>query len=163
MNIQEISRIVFILAPFFFSAGCSDNDDATRPGDEVTQAHSSNAGPAQGDTLDSPLDRRPLFGDLHIHSSWSLDSYVNFNKVEPAMAYRFARGEEVKIAGGRRVKLEIPLDFAAVTDHAEYFGELSLCLDSETRQYSLPICQDIRNDEQKRELITRVYKNMIIR
>jgi hypothetical protein len=109
------------------------------------------------------VNRQPFFGDLHRHTSYSLDSYVNFNPVDPEQTYRFARGEEVALSGGRRSQLDRPLDFAAVTDHAEYFGELSLCLDQEEAQYALPLCVDMRNEKQERELTTRVYKNLIIR
>ena len=109
------------------------------------------------------VNRQPFFGDLHVHTSYSLDSYVNFNPVDPEQTYRFARGEEVTLSGGRRSQLDRPLDFAAVTDHAEYFGELSLCLDQDEAQYALPLCVDIRNEKQERELTTRVYKNLIIR
>jgi hypothetical protein len=111
----------------------------------------------------STPQRLALFGDLHVHSSWSLDSYVNFNPAGPEEAYRFARGEEVIIAGERRVQLDTALDFAAVTDHAEYFGELSLCLDKDANQYQLPLCQEIRNEDRQRDIVTRVYKNLIIR
>ena len=70
--------------------------------------------------------RFPYFGDLHVHTSWSLDSYVNFNRVGPRDAYRFAGGEPVVLSGGRVVRIDRPLDFAAVTEHAEYLGELPL-------------------------------------
>lgn len=109
------------------------------------------------------VKRSPWFGDLHVHTAWSLDSYVNFNPTDPDQAYRFARGEEVVIAGGRRLKLAHPLDFAAVTEHAEYLGELSLCLDPDTAQYDVSLCRDIRNEKQKRDIVTRVYRNLIIR
>src|SRR5690606_2098456 len=52
----------------------------------------------------------------------------------PRDAYRFARGEPLGVqpydAAGRStrtLRLRRPLDFAAVTDHAELFGELTLC------------------------------------
>lgn len=140
---------------------CSGTDDSVDPVPRAVEPAESVTAVIEEKSA-SP-DRIPLFGDLHVHSSWSLDSYVNFNPVDPDEAYRFARGEAVTIAGGRVVQLDIPLDFAAVTDHAEYFGELSLCLDSETKQYDLPLCQDIRNEQQQRDLVTRVYKNLIIR
>ena len=41
----------------------------------------------------------------------------------PADAYRFAKGETVEV-GGVKVQLAKPLDWAAVTDHAEYIGEM---------------------------------------
>lgn len=79
-------------------------------------------------------ERQPLFGDLHVHTSLSFDANALGVRNTPTDAYRFARGAEIGIQpydeGGqalRRVRLDRPLDFAAVTDHAELFGELSLC------------------------------------
>jgi hypothetical protein len=144
-------------------AGCSNETENI----ELEQAETGTV--VADDSLDINPDsvhsikRQPFFGDLHVHSSYSLDSYVNFNPVDPEQAYRFARGEEVSLSGRRRSQLDRPLDFAAVTDHAEYFGELSLCLDQDEPQYTLPLCVDIRNDKQERDFITRVYKNFIIR
>jgi hypothetical protein len=41
----------------------------------------------------------------------------------PNDAYHFAKGETVEV-GGVKVQLHHPLDWAAVTDHAEYIGEM---------------------------------------
>ncbi|MEM6804675.1 MAG: DUF3604 domain-containing protein, partial [Bacteroidota bacterium] len=41
----------------------------------------------------------------------------------PDEAYKFAQGEEIEIFG-TSVKIDRPLDFAAVTDHSEFIGEL---------------------------------------
>ncbi|MFN2426141.1 MAG: DUF3604 domain-containing protein, partial [Candidatus Binatia bacterium] len=78
--------------------------------------------------------RRPLFGDLHVHTALSFDANSLGVRNMPADAYRFARGEQLGLqpytSGGsprRTVQLERPLDFAAVTDHAELLGELHIC------------------------------------
>lgn len=78
--------------------------------------------------------RSPYFGDLHVHTALSLDASTQGTRAMPADAYRFARGEPLGVqpydADGRplrSLRLSRPLDFAAVTDHAELFGELNIC------------------------------------
>ena len=78
--------------------------------------------------------RRPFFGDLHVHTRYSHDAQTQGTRNGPRDAYRFARGEPLGIqpydeAGTpmRTIRLSRPLDFAAVTDHAELFGELTIC------------------------------------
>ena len=66
-----------------------------------------------------------LWGDLHVHSSFSFDANSAGNlRLEPADAYRFARGEAVVANSGMTARLEQPLDFLVVSDHSEYMGLL---------------------------------------
>ena len=66
-----------------------------------------------------------LWGDTHVHSSFSMDASSAGNlQLEPADAYRFARGEAVVANSGMTARLEQPLDFLVVSDHAEYMGLL---------------------------------------
>lgn len=67
---------------------------------------------------------RPLFGDTHLHSYLSYDSYTMGNRSgDPDLAYRFAKGLPViHPSFGTRVRIGRPLDFLAVVDHAEYLG-----------------------------------------
>ena len=62
-----------------------------------------------------------------------------------------ARGERVLLPpldaqgrGTRATRLERALDFAAVTDHAEYFGEISICLDPDDPAYGSANCVGYR-------------------
>jgi hypothetical protein len=68
-----------------------------------------------------------FWGDLHLHTSNSLDAnlFNNFT-LGPDVAYRFAKGEAVRMPNGRRAKLDRPLDFLMVSDHAEYLGVFSM-------------------------------------
>jgi len=73
--------------------------------------------------------RRPWFGDLHVHTRYSLDASTQGTRTRPSEAYAFARGAPLGLQPfspsgepGRTVQLARPLDFAAVTDHAELFG-----------------------------------------
>lgn len=70
----------------------------------------------------NPL-KEAYFGDLHVHTNLSFDAFLGGTVATPSDAYRYAKGEAIEIFG-EEVKIERPLDFAAVTDHAEYIGEL---------------------------------------
>ena len=69
------------------------------------------------------------WGDLHVHTAYSLDAYAFGTLKTPAQAYAFARGEAMTLQDGSIAKLDRPLDFAAVTDHAEWFDLLHICTD----------------------------------
>ena len=69
------------------------------------------------------VDRNAYFGDLHVHTYLSNDAYISNVRRSPDDAYRFARGEPIGHASGYTVRLDgAPLDFTAVTDHAEYLS-----------------------------------------
>jgi hypothetical protein len=65
---------------------------------------------------------RVLFGDTHLHSSWSADAGLVGSTLGPDVAYRVSRGEEVTSHYGWKVKLIRPLDFLVLADHAENLG-----------------------------------------
>ncbi|MEM8891956.1 MAG: DUF3604 domain-containing protein, partial [Bacteroidota bacterium] len=76
-------------------------------------------------TFVTRAEKNAYFGDLHLHTAYSFDAYVrNFRQVLPEDSYRFARGDTVSLPDGEKVWLDRPLDFLAVTDHAEYMGVL---------------------------------------
>ena len=79
-----------------------------------------------------PQPTNPLnnvyFGDLHIHTNISSDAYLFGNRLDMDTAYRFAKGETgATLRTGEYVEISRPLDFAALTDHAETFGRRQAC------------------------------------
>ncbi len=79
---------------------------------------------AQGASSETEL----FWGELHLHSNHSLDAYITDNTmVTPDMAYRYARGIPIEQPGlDRKIQIRRPLDFMAVTDHAEMMGIFTL-------------------------------------
>ena len=65
---------------------------------------------------------RVLFGDLHFHTNLSFDAGLLGTSLTASDGFRFARGEKVISNTGQPVQLVRPLDFLAVTDHAEMMG-----------------------------------------
>jgi hypothetical protein len=79
--------------------------------------------------------RTPFFGDLHVHTTYSFDAVSGDVRTGPRDSYDFALGAPIGLppydSGGaplRSIQLSRPLDFTAVTDHAEFFGEVQTCL-----------------------------------
>ena len=78
--------------------------------------------PAYSPYVGRDYPTRPLFGDTHLHTSFSMDAGAFGARVGPRDAYRFARGEELNSSSGQPVKLARPLDFLVVTDHSDNMG-----------------------------------------
>lgn len=103
------------------------------------------------------------FGETHVHTSFSLDSYIGGTRLTPFDAYRFAKGEDVSL-NNKIHNIKKPLDFAAVTDHAEFLGELySTQVEGATghRQEALDELRGLTQpDEQRAWFVKWVLKNM---
>jgi len=96
-------------------------------------------------------DGQLLWGDLHVHTAASFDAFLEGVRTTPDQAYAFARGEAVDVPGAEgqpplTVQLDRPLDFAAVTDHAEYFAETRGCSDPTSPMYDTATCSGFRAD-----------------
>ena len=67
--------------------------------------------------------RQVFWGDTHLHTNFSPDAAAGGNRqFGHDQAYRLARGDTLKAHNGRLVRLNRPLDFLVVADHAEYMG-----------------------------------------
>lgn len=99
----------------------------------------------------APL-RQPFFGDLHVHTRYSADAYIFGTRIGPRDAYAFARGAPIPIpdeqeAESRTATIDRPLDFTAVTDHAEFFGEVDRCTTPGSPAFDVLLCQLLRRVE----------------
>ncbi len=117
--------------------------------DEPPATAENPAASAGTDAPPAPIEihpqRQALFGDLHVHTSWSTDAFAGGNRVGPRNAYRFARGEAIKLPNGIVTQLTTPLDFAAMTDHAEGFDMVAACTYPDHPQFETEACQSMRN------------------
>lgn len=99
----------------------------------------------------TPL-RRAFFGDLHVHTNLSHDSYLSSQRNGPDEAYAYAKGGAITLpdADGKQsinARLRRPLDFTAVTDHAEFLGALDICTTDPWRLgYWAPHCIVTRSE-----------------
>jgi hypothetical protein len=103
--------------------------------------------PLAQDVPTNPL-RDVFFGNLHVHTSWSFDAYINGAIAGPDDAYRWAKGEAVPGGNGLPdLKILKPLDWYAVSDHAEYLGALPLMADPSSPVSQHPLAADISGDD----------------
>ncbi len=71
---------------------------------------------------DRKFPMKPLFGDTHLHTGFSMDAGAFGCRLTPRDAYRFARGEQIMASSGQPAKLSRPLDFLVVADHSDNMG-----------------------------------------
>ena len=88
----------------------------------VVFADTAQNGPEYSPWLGRDFPDQLLFGDTHLHTSFSYDAGMVGDKLGPDAAYRFAKGETVTASFGARAKLRRPLDFLLVSDHSESMG-----------------------------------------
>ena len=141
-------RLAASCLALLLAAGCAGTAPEAPGAQDDPPAGTADSAAATAAPERNPLRnllRNAYFGDFHVHSSWSLDAYsLGGNRNDPAMAYRFGRGEEVNTADGRVLRLRVPLDFMAVTDHDIWLGTVHLCLDESDAAYDTPTCEQVR-------------------
>ena len=127
-------------------ASCGPND-----GKAPTAA---GATPKSLEAAEAAVPENPLkeayFGEQHVHTSYSLDAYIGGARLTPSDAYRFAKGEHIGHPGGYDIRLTGgPLDFVAVTDHAEYIGSMEEANRPNSVLSKLPITQGLFSTDPK--------------
>jgi len=87
--------------------------------------------------------RNAYFGETHMHTAFSLDAYLGGARLSPSDSLRFAKGETVSVNGILR-SLRRPLDFATVTDHAEYIGEMYSTMFEDAPGHDQELLEELR-------------------
>ncbi|MGR8920851.1 MAG: DUF3604 domain-containing protein [Gammaproteobacteria bacterium] len=107
---NNVARFAVVLAGSLLAAGAADAADSL--GEPGRAAGGKN-----------PL-KNVYFGEEHLHTSASPDAFVIGGTNTWDDAYDWAMGKEVTLphTGEKIQRKTAPLDFVAITDHAEYFG-----------------------------------------
>jgi hypothetical protein len=105
----------------------------TAPADYALQDDSKVSAPrAEPHVAQAPNPLGNVYwGDTHVHTHESFDATLFGTTITIEDAYRFAKGEALRSDGGERMQLSRPLDFVAITDHAEAFGTRTRCGDAD--------------------------------
>ena len=68
-------------------------------------------------------ERNVYYGEQHVHTAWSFDAYAFGDTIAgPEEFYQYSLGKPTIHPGGYEVRITKPLDWAAVTEHAEHMG-----------------------------------------
>ncbi|MEM7020075.1 MAG: DUF3604 domain-containing protein [Pseudomonadota bacterium] len=104
-------------------------------------------------------EKQLLWGDLHVHTAHSLDAWAFGALATPKEAFAFAKGQPLRLANGEHKVIDRPLDFAAVTDHAETYDQMYLCTDPVYADD--PYCNDMRDAHAKRQS-RQIFNNNLL-
>jgi hypothetical protein len=151
---------VLLFTGLFLAAACAKDASVASSGAALPDAGCPPSG-SPGDGTDCSEAREPCadhnplrnayFGDLHVHTALSFDAYSDDVRTGPADAYAFAKGQPIALPpldatgnGTQTLQLAKPLDFAAVTDHSEFLGEVATCITPGSASYDSPSCVQYR-------------------
>ncbi|MBJ21889.1 MAG: DUF3604 domain-containing protein [bacterium] len=148
--------VILLLALVACQPSSENGGAATRTTDPDPLALAPSGQPYSEDRTpcaDRAPERQALWGELHVHSSLSMDAWLWDVRNGPDATYRFAKGEKALLppldeAGvpTRAAQLERPIDFAALTDHASFQGEVALCSRPGSSRYTSQACRLFRGE-----------------
>ncbi len=163
LRLANVGGLMLILSVVL--TGCNDNNKATQaqttkmsPGITMestgANSHPVNYTEDREACADYAPLRKPLFGDLHVHTALSFDAVAGRINTMPEDAYNFARGKPIAFFPQNEqgepigsTQIDRPLDFLSVTDHSEYLGERALCINPDSSEYDGEFCQKYREIE----------------
>ncbi|TPE51887.1 DUF3604 domain-containing protein [Amaricoccus solimangrovi] len=92
---------------------------------------------------------QPLWGEIHLHTSWSPDAFAGGTRVGPDEALRYAEGEEITSSTGQPVRLSRPYDFLMVADHSDALGVVASIYEGDATMMADPTLKRWHDEMQK--------------
>ena len=118
LRVNRVSLLLFAAASLLLALAACSKSNSVQPA--ATQSQTQATKPTEARPPRNPL-KNAYFGDLHLHSGYSMDAFAFGTRTTPEDSYKYAMGETVEYMGKPQKRIA-PLDFLAVTDHAEYLG-----------------------------------------
>ena len=162
---MQIKPLSGLLITALLVGGCQESapPTATPPAPALSTSTPSAASETPALPASNP-NRNAYFGDLHVHTGLSFDAYVFGVRATPDDAYRYAKGEMIEHPAGFEMQLKQPLDFEAVTDHAEYLGMLEAMQDPTSAVGKHPLGVQMRGantSETRRDAFRELLKYLL--
>jgi hypothetical protein len=85
---------------------------------------------------------RPLWGEIHLHTSWSGDAVSAGTRIGPDEALQFAKGAQITSSTGVDVKLSRPYDFMMVADHSDALNVFNGILEGDPELMADPLLKE---------------------
>ncbi len=143
---SKLHLLVHLILLCLFFSSCNsktqESDNQAKNTVEEQETLTSN-----GKTADYNELKNAYFGDLHVHTSWSFDAFIYNVRTTPDDAYKYGKGDSIAHFTVGSVQLQRPLDFMAVSDHAEYMGIMKQMIDPNSPLAKLELAKEIRNED----------------
>jgi hypothetical protein len=160
-KMQKMALILGLFITISIPSGCSNESDEQESNAQLKVISVKENNPRlityteqREACSDYQPERKPLFGELHVHTAYSFDAAAIRTNTTPEDAYRFAQGKAIPFfpldSNGEpagEITIDRPLDFVAVTDHAEMLGENALCKEPDSPAYNSAFCIKNRENE----------------
>ncbi len=120
---NRIARCLDLLAPVLTAVILANTAAAQgAPAADTTRKPIEAKKPDYSPYPDQNFPTRVYWGVAHVHTGFSFDAGMFGITLTPDDLFRVARGGTVVMDNGQTFKMDRPLDWVSVTDHAEYLG-----------------------------------------
>ena len=148
--------LMLLLLPGCWGGGTEGQGSAAEVAPEATLAENASLAPCNGGDA---TGKNVYWGDLHVHTALSLDAFAFGTVAGPEEAFKFAKGEPIELFG-KPTQLERPLDFTAVTDHAEWLDLMFIC--SQPEYVEDLYCQNLNRQKESSLIGGQIFREYVV-
>lgn len=136
----------FLILACLLLASCGGRNSNTPSSNDSTESAVTTTPENPGQVSESKFPDKILWGDTHLHTSWSADAGSAGTTIGPEEAVRFAMGEAIKSNSGQVAKIHRPLDWFCVTDHSDAMGLITGIIGGDPELMKDPIIKQWHDD-----------------